>query len=267
VPREFCDDLSERAYAFRRSVAPDAATIMRWEESADTAHLVQESWIERWPCVTRDRAAFPTLPDALQARGISWKDYRGENQYVDPLRMIEHIRRSPAMWSHRSTPEQYLADVAEGRLPAVSWLTPPLPVSDHPPGSICRGENWTVRMLNALMESREWGRTAVVMTWDDFGGFYDHVAPPHPDIYGLGPRVPMILISPWARGGVDHDPMSFDSMTNLVEAIFGLPRLLQQRVDTPKGSDPAAADDMLDAFDFTGPPVPPLTLHERRCTE
>ena len=138
-------------------------------------------------------------------------------------------------------------------------------LSDHPPFSICRGENWTIRMLNALMRSPAWRTTAVILTWDDFGGFYDHVAPPHPDIYGLGPRVPMILISPRVRSGVDHEAMSFDSMTNLVEAIFDLPRLPQQRTDSPRGSDPPARSDMLGAFDFTGTPTAPLLLAQRKC--
>ena len=169
------------------------------------------------------------------------------------------------MWNHVTTPEQFLKDVASDRLPQMSWLTPPLGVSDHPPGSICGGENWTVGMLNALMRSPEWNSTAVVLTWDDFGGFYDQVPPPHPDIYGLGPRVPMILISPWAKHGIDHEAMSFDSVTNLVEAIFGLPPLRQQRVDQPAGSDPPAGNDMLGSFDFSQAPIPPQILKERNC--
>ena len=265
VPNEFCDDLTERVHAFRSGTGSHAPRILRWERSASTAHFIKGSWIQRAPCITKSVRDFPTLPDELEAAGISWKEYRGENRWVQPLRVIRHVRRDPAMWNHVTTPEQFLKDVASDRLPQMSWLTPPLGVSDHPPGSICGGENWTVGMLNALMRSPEWNSTAVVLTWDDFGGFYDQVSPPHPDIYGLGPRVPMILISPWAKHGIDHEAMSFDSVTNLVEAIFGLPPLRQQRVDQPAGSDPPAGNDMLGAFDFSQAPIPSLILKERNC--
>jgi phospholipase C len=126
------------------------------------------------------------------------------------------------------------------------------------------GENWTVQVLNALMKSPDWDSTAVVLTWDDFGGFYDHVAPPHPDIYGMGPRVPAIVISPWAARGIDHTPMSFDSMLLLVEHLFQLPRLPEQR--KPKAGDDPVGNDMLQAFDFTQQPLAPLVLKQRDCS-
>ena len=161
-------------------------------------------------------------------------------------------------------PEQFLADAKAGALPAVSWLTPPLPRSDHPPGSICAGENWTVEYLNALMQSPDWSTTAVVLTWDDFGGFFDHVAPPHPDLYGLGPRVPTIIISPWARVTVNHEQLSFDSVLNFIETIFNLQPLPLQR--TQSGNDTAAGNDMLSAFNFDKTtPTPRLVLHPRTC--
>jgi hypothetical protein len=99
----------------------------------------------------------------------------------------------------------------------VTWLIPPTDVSDHPGfGSFCDGRNWTVRILNAIMTSRFWPRTAVVLTWDDFGGFYDHVPPPHVDIYGMGPRVPALIISPWARRGyIFHETAEFSSVLKL----------------------------------------------------
>ena len=97
-------------------------------------------------------------------------------------------------------------------------------------------------MIDALMQSAYWSSTAIVLTWDDFGGFYDHVAPPHPDIFGLGPRVPAIVISPWAKPGIDSDTMSFDSVLKLIETVFGLQTLTARD---------AAANDMLGAFDFT----------------
>ena len=109
------------------------------------------------------------------------------------------------MYDNVVSPQDYLHDLRAGTLPSVSWLTPPFALSDHPPTSICQGENWTVQYLNALMQSKYWKSTAIVLTWDDFGGFYDHVPPPHVDLYGDGPRVPAIVISPYARPGI-HRP-------------------------------------------------------------
>jgi phospholipase C len=273
VGREWCDDDTERAWAFRAWVGTKAPRVLRLERSYRTAEEIQTKfWGKRWPCVTKDASRFPTLPDVLMAHGISWKEYRGENAFVNPLRMVRHVRRNPKKWSHVTNPTRFLADVAADKLPKVSWLTPAWGLSDHPPASMCKGENWTVRMLNALMRSPEWSSTAVVLTWDDFGGFYDHVAPPHPDIYGLGPRVPAIIISPWVRSGspddpfVNHTPMSFDSVLNFIETIFDVPRLPDQRVDEPRGSDIPARVNMLSAFDFgKANPTSKLILDQRKC--
>src|SRR6202035_1599215 len=99
---------------------------------------------------------------------------------------------------------QFAEDARNGRLPAVSWLVTG-ENSEHPPFSSCEGENWSVEQLNAVMEGPDWASTAVFITWDDFGGFYDHVAPPPVDKFGLGPRVPLLIISPYVRKGkVSH---------------------------------------------------------------
>jgi phospholipase C len=122
---------------------------------------------------------------------------------------------------------------------------------------MCAGEDWTVEYLNALMKSQYWDSTAVILTWDDFGGFYDHVAPPHVDLYGLGPRVPAIVISPYARPGfIDHTTYEFASVLRFIETIFDVP---------PLTSRDAQAADMLSAFDFSQQPLDPLVLHQRRC--
>jgi phospholipase C len=153
--------------------------------------------------------------------------------------------------------QNYLTDLKTGDLPSVSWLTPPFGVSDHPPTSICGGENWTVQVLNALMRSPEWSSTAVVLTWDDFGGFYDHVPPPHVDLYGLGPRVPAIIISPYAKpGNIDDTQYEFASVLRFIETIFDV---------APLTTRDANANDMLGAFDFSQAPLPPLLLHQRAC--
>jgi phospholipase C len=124
---------------------------------------------------------------------------------------------------------------------------------------MCEGENWTVGVVNALMESPQWKHTAIVIAWDDFGGFYDHVPPPHVDLYGFGPRVPMLLISPWARRSlIAHDTLEFSSVLKMIEAIWRL---------SPLTDRDRRAGDMLDLFDFRRRPRPPLLLEPRGCAE
>jgi phospholipase C len=161
------------------------------------------------------------------------------------------------MYRNVVSEESFFRDLRADRLPAVSWLTPSFAESDHPPKSICAGENWTVDTLNQIMTSPAWSSTAVILTWDDFGGFFDHVPPPHVDLYGLGPRVPTLVISPWAkRGVVDHETMEFASVLRFIETIYDLPPLTSRDANTT---------DMLSAFDFSQTPQPPLILHQRTC--
>lgn len=98
--------------------------------------------------------------------------------------------------------------------------------SDHPPESICQGENWTVDQINAIMNSPYWWNTVIIVSWDDFGGFYDHVAPPHESLYTLGPRVPTLVISPYAQQAyVDHMQYDARSILKFVEQVFNLPHM------------------------------------------
>jgi phospholipase C len=129
--------------------------------------------------------------------------------------------------------------------------------SEHPPGSSCVGENLTVRQLNAVMQGPQWGSTAVFVTWDDFGGFYDHVPPPQADNFGFGPRVPLLVVSPYARPGfISHTVYEFSSLLKFVETRWNL-RALTDRDDQ--------ANDLLDSFDFGQPPLDPLILGQRTC--
>ncbi len=104
-----------------------------------------------------------------------------------------------------------------------TWITPKFGTSEHPPASICTGENWTVQQVNAIMESKFWRSTAIFITWDDWGGYYDHVPPPTVDYFGLGIRVPLLIISPYAKKGVVHTQYEFASVLKFAEETFGLP--------------------------------------------
>jgi phospholipase C len=207
------------------------------------------------PCID-----IPTLGDILDSNQITWKDYAGlygtSGYQWNVFNNIKHIRDSQE-WSAR-TPDQakFEADALAGNLPAVSWLTPTNEQTEHPSFSTCYGENWTVKKINSLMQGPDWASTVIFLTWDDFGGFYDHVAPPQIDPLGLGPRVPLIIISPFAKPGVIHTQYEFSSVLKFIEVMFGLPTL---------GTRDVTANDMMDAFDFHQTPLPPLVLPERTC--
>jgi phospholipase C len=197
---------------------------------------------------------FKTLPDALEEAGIPWKYYAEGGGFAS---LIGSIRNSDLWTKNVMTPDQFLADAKSGHLPAVSWLLPPGEYSEHPPASMCEGENWTVNVLNTLMQVPDWNSTAVFVTWDDFGGYYDHVAPPQVDQFGLGPRVPLLIVSPYAKAGyVSHTVYDHTSILKFIETRYGLPALT---------SRDAAASNMLDSFDFTKAPQGPMVLQGRTC--
>ena len=115
-----------------------------------------------------------------------------------------------------------------GRLPAVSWVIPNYAESEHPPASITAGQAWVTRVINAVMRSKDWKSSAIFLTWDDWGGFYDHVVPPRVDSLGYGIRVPSLIISPYARRGyIDHQILSPDAYLKFIEDDF----LGGQRID------------------------------------
>lgn len=211
--------------------------------------------------VTHPCFDFVTLPDRFQQANVSWKYYAPKqfaSGYVwSALDAIRHIRYS-SLWKTNVPPDTtFIKDVSAGKLPQVSWLVTNARESDHPPASICLGENWTVRAINAVMKSSYWKDTVIFLTWDDFGGFYDHVAPPRLNYISLGPRVPMIVISPFARQNhIDHAQYDFNSMVRFIEDDFRL---------KPLNSSDKSADSMLPSFDFHAQPAPPLVLKTRKC--
>lgn len=203
---------------------------------------------------------FKTLADELDAKGYSWRYYAppvGVGGYIwSSFDAIKHIRDGKD-WQYVVPTEQFMKDAASGDLPSVSWVVTPAWASEHPPASVCQGENWTVLMLNALMHGPDWSSTALFLTWDDFGGFYDHVAPQQIDNFGLGFRVPLLVISPYAKKGyIDHTQYEFSSMLRFSEDILGLAPLTKR----DKG-----ANNMFNAFDFTQQPRAPLILRQRTC--
>jgi phospholipase C len=129
---------------------------------------------------------------------------------------------------------------------------------------VCVGENWTTEYINAVMQSEFWPNTAIVIVWDDFGGFYDHVEPPHYDVMGLGPRTPALIISPWTRrgdnpdgGSIDKTVYEFSSVLRFIENLHGL---------KPMTERDRRADPLSGAFDLSQEPrLEPLIIPPRDC--
>lgn len=202
----------------------------------------------------RIQTIFPKLED----KGISWRYFVRKPQYQDLPKAVVQLRRTDR-WKKVVSPDLFPHMARSGRLPQVSYLVPPPNYSEHPKGngrSMCAGENWTVRQVNSIMRGPDWPHVAIFIVWDDFGGFYDHVPPPMVDDMGLGPRVPLLVISPYAKKGyVSHTRYEFSSILAFMERLWGI---------SPLTHRDAEANDMFGAFDFhRAHPRPPLLLKPR----
>ncbi len=209
----------------------------------------------------------PSLPASLAQAGFSWRSYGDQHSYFND---VLELKGSPQIVSWT----QFDGDVAAGNLPHVSWLyapTSPVDLSEHPPyGSsagkptVQLGMQWTVERVNQIAKSKLWGSTVVFITWDDWGGWYDHVTPPLKDTwqgnspssgptyantqFSYGSRVGCLAVSPYARQGISKDFHSHVSLVRFCERTFGLAAL---------NARDAAAGDMSTCFDFTQSPLPP----------
>ncbi|MBV8372176.1 MAG: hypothetical protein JOY69_02860 [Candidatus Eremiobacteraeota bacterium] len=197
-----------------------------------------------FPCFDRR-----TLADLLDTHAVTWRYYehgRGAGLW-HAFDAIRNVRYGPEYANVISPAQTILSDVTLGKLPGVAWVMPPGPgYSDHPNSKSAKGPSWVAAVVNAIGRSQYWSSTAIFIGWDDWGGWYDHV-PPH--IYNggeLGFRVPLVIISPYAKKGyVSHVHHEFGSILHFTEETFGLGSL-----DTTD----RRADDLKDAFDFRQSP-------------
>jgi phospholipase C len=267
-PGSYCDDPTEYTPHFPltgpNKLSPaDKKKIFGLENQVTQA--VPDNLVRIFNYTEKIRTCVPikALPMELEKAGISWKYYADTDQWQNAAQAIRGIRFNKALWSKVQPPEQLYKDIQHHNMPSVSWLIPPEPYNEHPGSgdSVCAGENWTVQHVNMIMHSEYWKSTAIVVVWDDFGGFYDPVAPPHYDIMGLGPRTPALIISPYTRQGdnpdggyVDHHVYEFSSVLAFIEKTFGL---------KPMTDRDAKADPLSGAFDFEHPNFDPLVLQYR----
>jgi phospholipase C len=194
-----------------------------------------------------------TIGDRLTAAAISWRNY-GEQIY-DPFRSITRFATDEV---HNVGVPQFFDDVRSGTLPVVSWVRPSSSESEHPGYDVVQGEEWTVNIVNSIMQSRFWSSTAILVTWDDVGDVIDHVSPPIveksatgvPIRYGF--RVPLLVISPFtAAGTVSHELLSHVSLLKLIEDLF--------RVEPLTFRD-RTANGLAAFFDFSKPARSPLIV-------
>jgi phospholipase C len=242
---------------------------------------------KRWDFGDDPLYAWTDITWLLDRAGISWNYYIGSDTCWEPPCPGEHSR------AYSSKPvfmpiagftsfgdgsrdgiddnlrpvQEFLKAADRGTLPQVSWIMPSSGVSDHPasPGTIRTSMAYVTTLINAVMQSPQWGSTAIFLAWDDWGGFYDHVEPPHIDRNGYGLRVPGLVISPWAKPGyIDHTTLSFDSYLKLIEDRFLGGARLDPTTDGRPDSRPTVreplANDLWKAFDFDGDAQPPLVL-------
>jgi phospholipase C len=177
------------------------------------------------PCFTN-----ATIMSQLDAAGVSWRIYSpqpGVGGYGWNFGSYYQDLWYGTDRDNDVDTSQFCTDIAGGNMKQVSWLTPSISDSEHPNASITNGENWTVTQINCVMNSSYWANTLIVVAWDDWGGFYDHVVPPVANYFGYGMRVPLLVISPFAKPAyVGHVQYSFDSLNKEIETVFNVSCLL-----------------------------------------
>ena len=211
--------------------------------------------------------SLPTIFDRLEEKGISWKfyvqnydpklTYRTASQYPGDrasqvvwvaLLNIDRFLDDPKLNSHIVDLDQYYEDLRNGTLPAVAYISPS-GASEHPPGSLMSGQRGVQTLINALQRSSAWPTSAFLLTYDDWGGWFDHVPPPQVDKDGYGFRVPAILVSPYAaQGAIDHTEMDFTSILRFIEDNYDL---------APLSTRDAKANSLAMALDFSQTPREP----------
>jgi phospholipase C len=232
--------------------------------------------------------AWTDLTYLLHGAGVSWRYYVAAGNEPDcvtgamscppvrqnamtpdiwnPLPYFDTVRQDGQLGNIQDLSNFYTA-AHDGTLPAVSWITPDEAESEHPPALVSAGQSYVTGLVNALMRSPDWPSTAIFLSWDDWGGFYDHVVPPRVDENGYGLRVPGLVISPYARKDfIDHQVLSHDAYVKFIEDDFLGGQRLDPRTDGRPDPRPDVREDapqlgdLLADFDFNQQPRPPMLL-------
>ncbi len=196
---------------------------------------------------------YETLADEIDATPpLTWRFYAappGDTGYFwSAYDAVKHIREGTEWATNVENNKKFVSDLAAGRLANVTWITPAFGGSDHPGSKSVHGPVWVTSLVNAIGKSPFWFNTAIFITWDDWGGWYDHVPPPVLDFDGLGIRTPLLVISPYAiPNTVAHTQYETGSILGFIEQTFGL----QPLATSDARANPFAGGDV---FDFSLPP-------------
>jgi phospholipase C len=235
-------------YPIKRSAshpAPYAWTDLTW--LLHKRHVRWSYYLDHGAYSSNNHAGVPLIWNVLPG----FTDVRADHQ-------LASIRRLSV----------FMAQAKAGTLPKVSWISPNRRDSEHGPALISTGQAYVTRIINAVMRSPDWNSSAIFLAWDDWGGFYDNVSPPHVDGRGYGIRVPALVISPYARRGyIDHQRLSFDAYLKFIEDDFLGGARLNPATDGRRDSRPdvreraAVLGNLVRDFDFSQTPLPPLILN------
>lgn len=251
--------LDDRWTASKEGVLGDP--VYAWTSIAWLLHREQVSWayyVGPGSCPVGPCLPFPNPDTGPIQTPLIWNPFP---QFVDVVEtgQVGNVREA----------DDLFASLEDGTLPSVSWVIPGYAYSEHPdsPYAAAAGQAWVTRVVNAIMESDAWASTAIFITWDDWGGFYDHVVPDTVDALGYGIRVPGLVISPWVRSGlIDHQTLTFDAYLKLIEDRFLGGQRLDPATDGRPDSRPIVREDvdilgdLWSSFDFTQEPLDPLVL-------
>jgi phospholipase C len=237
---------------------------------------------------SKNEYAWTDLTYLLHKANVSWAYYLSEGNEpdcADDAMLCEpkaQLANVPGIWNplpafdtvkqngqlaNIQTVDKYLTAAKNGTLPAVSWIVPENKVSEHPPAKVSDGQAYVTELINTAMQGPEWNSTAIFLAWDDWGGFYDHVAPPKVDENGYGLRVPGLVISPYAKKGfIDHQTLSFDAYLKFIEDDFLNGQRIDPKTDGRPDPRPSVRENapqlgnLLNDLDFTQPPRPAMIL-------
>ena len=274
----------DRDIPYYWNIADQYVLFDRFFSSAAAGSLMNHLfWIAGTPGSGSDRLPpeglgdFPTIFDRLQERGISWKFYvqnydpgltyrnvpnppgnRASQLVWVPLLNMDRFIDDPELSSRIVDLNEYFDDAQNGTLPAVAFIAPS-GASEHPPGSLRAGQRLVRALISELMRSDLWYSSAFMWTYDDWGGWYDHVSPPWVDKYGYGFRVPALLVSPYARRGhTDSTQLDYTSILKFIEENWSLEPLAERD---------AKASSIFSAFDFYQAPHRPIFVSSERGAE
>jgi phospholipase C len=272
--------------------------VSAWSATCAKAHVAKscKTQIELPPLPSDIGGAPHTQPDypwtdltyMLHKRHVSWAYYLKKGPEPDcetgqtfckfrdqdprtpgiwnPLPSFDTVRQDGQLSNIKDTSALFPA-LRKGTLPAVSWVIPSGVVSEHPTSNIAVGQAYVTRIINAIMRSPDWSSTAILLSWDDWGGFYDNVVPPTVDAAGYGFRVPSLVISPYARRGfIDHQRLSFDAFTKFIEDDFLGGARLNPRTDGRPDPRPTVREtarglgNLVNDFNFAQRPRAPMLL-------